>query len=332
MDLVNIWVGILAFSIFMYVVLDGFDLGVGIAFLWIRDAKQRDQMISSIAPVWDGNETWLIFTGVCFFGIFPEAYSIMLSSLYIPVITMLLGLVFRGVAFEFREAGGIWKSWWDNVFNGGSILVAFTQGIILGSLIQGINIVDGHYIGNWFDWATPFSFFIGLAVVGGYTLIGTAWLILKTTGLLQTRARHNSTMALVFTFITLMIVSIWTPFLNGSYFHKWFSLTGDKIAIIIPLLSVLAVVGYIYGIKKRRQSIPFMASILLFISGYLGVIYTMYPYILPPSLTFEAAAAPVSSLKFLLSGTLVLLPLVTGYFIYSHWVFRGKISNNPESY
>jgi len=332
MDLITTWATILIFAIFMYVALDGFDLGVGILFPFFAERQHRDQMINSIAPFWDGNETWLIFTGVCLLGIFPKAYSILLPALYIPVIAMLLGLVFRGVAFEFREAGGKWKLSWDLLFHIGSVVVAFAQGIILGSVIQGIDIQNGQFVGNWLAWFSPFSLFTGFAVVVGYALIGASWLFMKTSGTLQQNAGLYSLYALATTFIALIIISFWTTNLNQYYFNKWFDWPVCWFTLIIPLLSITATACFIYGLYKQQHRTPFLASIALFASGYIGVLYNLYPYILPPSLTFKAAAAPDSSLHFLLIGTLIMLPIVVGYFIYSHWVFRGKVQTDEETY
>ncbi|WP_321324957.1 cytochrome d ubiquinol oxidase subunit II [Thiomicrorhabdus sp.] len=348
MDLINAWAAILIFSIFMYVVLDGFDLGVGIIFPFFADSSQRDVMINSIAPVWDGNETWLIFTGVCLLAIFPKAYSILLPALYIPVIAMLLGLVFRGVAFEFREAGGAWKLRWDILFHIGSVVVAFSQGIILGSVIQGTTIFNGQFAGYWLDWLSPFTLFTGLAVVIGYALMGASWLVMKTTDGMQQKARTISAFAITITFVALIIISLWTTDLNQYYFDKWFNWPGYWFTLLIPLMSIIATTWFIYGLYKqsqftqkqatekqvtaKHQSTPFLASIALFASGYIGVLYNLYPYILPPNLTFKAAAAPDSSLHFLIIGTLVMLPIVVSYFVYSHYVFRGKVKPKELDY
>ncbi|MPQ77132.1 cytochrome d ubiquinol oxidase subunit II [Hydrogenovibrio sp. JE_KL2] len=328
MTIIDIWIGILAFSIFLYVVLDGFDLGVGILFPMTKNAAQRDEMIASIAPVWDGNETWLIFTGVCLFGVFPKAYAILLSALYLPVIAMLIGLVFRGVAFEFRQADGHWKTFWDAGFHIGSVVVGFMQGVILGSLIQGLPIADGHYAGTAFGWITPFSLMTGLGVVTGYALMGAAWLWIKTHNEIHDMAETAVKVSLTLTFFSLGIISLWTPFLNPDYLHKWFdsSTISNHLMLGIPVLSVLSALLILYGLNKSRTALPFFGSILLFASGYIGVLYNLYPHIIPPNLTFADAASPESSLTFLLPGTLVLLPLVLGYFIYSHWVFRGKVT------
>ncbi|GAB6071301.1 cytochrome d ubiquinol oxidase subunit II [Thiomicrorhabdus hydrogeniphila] len=332
MDLITTWTAILIFALFMYVVLDGFDLGVGILLPFFAERKHRDQMVNSITPFWDGNETWLIFTGVCLLGIFPKSYSILLPALYIPVIAMLLGLVFRGIAFEFREMNQAWKLRWDIVFHIGSVVVAFAQGVILGSLIQGIDTQNGQFVGNWLAWMSPFALFTGFAVVVGYALMGASWLFMKTTLNLQEKVRLYSAYALAITFITLMIISFWTTNLNQYYFNKWFDWPRCWFTLLIPLLSITAILWFIYGLYKQQHRIPFLASITLFASGYIGVLYNIYPYILPPSLTFKAAAAPDSSLHFLLMGTLIMLPIVASYFIYSHWVFKGKVHTEYEGY
>jgi len=332
MDLITAWAAILIFAIFMYVALDGFDLGVGILLPLFAEPQHRDDMINSIAPFWDGNETWLIFTGVCLLGIFPKAYSILLPALYLPVIGMLLGLVFRSVAFEFRKTGGTWKLRWDILFHIGSVIVAFTQGIILGSVIQGIDIQNGQFVGNWLAWLSPFSLFTGFAVVVSYALIGASWLFMRTRGTLQQKAKLYSLYALATTFIALIIISLWTTSLNQYYFNRWFDWPDCWFTLLIPLLSIAATSWFIYGLDKQQHHTPFVASIVLFVSSYIGVLYNLYPYILPPSLTFKAAAAPDSSLHFLLVGTLIMLPIVVSYFIYSHWVFKGKAKTSEKTY
>lgn len=326
MTLIDSWILILAFAILMYVVLDGFDLGVGILMPFISEEESRAKMIASIAPVWDGNETWLIFSGVGLFAVFPKVYAILFSAIYVPAIAMLIGLIIRGVAFEFREIKPHWRQLWDFAFSIGSYTVAFMQGIILASLLQGIPIEQGQYAGNGWEWLTPFAFVTGVSVVFGYALMGGTWLVMKVDGKLQHRCRQLSLIALITTSIGLVAISVWTPTLNTYYFHKWLSSTGVLWALSIAVLSAFFVFGVIKTLKSHRVYAPFWASIGLFISGFAGILFTLYPYALPPFITFEKAASSQQSLSFLLSGTLIILPIILVYFSYIHWTFRGKVA------
>jgi len=324
-DLPFIWAMLIAFAVLMYVVLDGFDLGIGILFPAIKGERNRDVMMKSIAPVWDGNETWLVLGGGGLFAVFPLAYSVLLTAFYAPLIAMLLALVFRGVAFEFRFKDRKHKPLWDLAFTGGSTVAAFSQGVVLGAFIQGIEIEGRSYAGGWFDWLTPFSLFTGLALVLGYALLGAGWLVIKTTGALQQRVYVIMRPLALATLAAIAAVSLWTPLLNGEIAERWFSWPNIVYLSPVPLLVAAGAAGLYRAIQLKRQIQPFVLTLGLFLLSYLGLGISLYPYIIPPEVTLWVAAAPDESLAFLLVGTLVLLPLILAYTAYSYWVFRGKV-------
>ncbi len=327
-DLAFVWAGLIAFAVLAYVVFDGFDLGVGILFPWAGDDGERDTMMNSVAPVWDGNETWLILGGGGLFAVFPLAYAIVMPALYAPITAMLLGLIFRGVAFEFRWRSVDHKRFWDLAFTGGSLVAALAQGIALGALVQGIPIANRAYAGGWWNWLTPFSLLTGIALVIGYALLGSTWLILKTSGALQTRAYGWAKWAGLGTLALIGLVSLWTPFLSPVFMARWFAWPQILYAAPVPLFVAVAAAALYFGLKQRRERQPFAAAIALFVLCYIGLGISFYPYIVPPSLTIWAAAAPDNSLRFLLVGAVVLIPLILAYTAYSYWVFRGKVDPN----
>lgn len=319
-----IWAGLIGTAVAMYVILDGFDLGVGILFPFSHSESERDQMMRTVAPFWDGNETWLILGGGGLWVAFPKAYAVIMPALYLPVIVMLLALVFRGVAFEFRTVSRS-KTWLNFAFSIGSILAAFAQGVILGGLIQGVQVNDRGYAGGPFDWATPFSFVCGLAMVAGYGLLGATWLAMKAEGAIAPRARGHARKLLLLVLLFMAIVSLWTPVLEPRIAQRWFSL--PNFYFLWPVPAVTALVAYFIWrwIDKGREVPPFLASIALFLLGYLGLVISNFPYLVPPSLTvWDTAAAPASQV-FMLLGTLVLLPMILGYVAFVYWLFRGKV-------
>ena len=324
-DLSFIWAGIIAFSVLAYVVLDGFDLGVGILFALFEDEHEHDVMTNSIAPVWDGNETWLVLGGGGLMAVFPLAYATVLPALYVPIILMLLGLIFRGVAFEFRFRTKRWRPVWDWGFALGSITAGFMQGIALGALVQGIKIEDRLYAGGWWDWLTPFSVTTGVAVVVGYALLGACWLNLKTTGPLQVKARRLAMYAGVGTLVLIGAVSLWTPFLDPIYFTRWFQFPTAYFSALVPLLLAVCAFGLWQGLTSGKHLQPFLSALGLFVLSFAGIGISFYPYIVPGALTIEEAAAPDSSLSFLLVGAVVLVPIILAYTGYAYWVFRGKV-------
>jgi cytochrome d ubiquinol oxidase subunit II len=323
-DLAIIWAAIIAFAIYAYVVLDGFDLGIGIL---VPFAKSRDEeaMVSAIAPVWDGNETWLVLGGGGLLAAFPLAYSILLPALYAPIIAMLLALVFRGVAFEFRHRheahGAIWT--WSFVL--GSYVAAFSQGVAVGAFVQGIAVEGRAYTGGWFDWLTPFSIFTGLALLAGYALLGATFLIMKTEGPLQERMFRLAVPLGVLTLFAVAVVSVWTPLLDPALWERWLSWPNALLFSPLPILMIAAALTLFQSLAAAREVLPFLAASLIFLIAYCGVAVSAYPFIVPRAVTVWQAASPNESLGFLLVGTAILLPLILGYTAYSYWVFRGKV-------
>jgi len=325
-----IWAAVIGTAVAMYVVLDGFDLGIGILFPFARSESERDQMMRTIAPFWDGNETWLVFGGGGLFVAFPKAYAVVMPALYLPVIVMLLALVFRGVAFEFRTVSHS-KTWWSVAFTAGSTLAAFAQGVILGGLIQGIPVQDGAYAGGSFHWATPFALLSGLALIAGYALLGATFLTMKTEGPVATRARAQAKGLLVVLLTFMAAVSVWTPLAESRIAARWFSLPNFYFLWPVPVVTALVAFAAWRWLERGRDVAPFIATITLFLLGYLGLVISNFPYLVPPSLTvWETAAAPASQI-FMLLGTLLLLPMILGYVVFIYWLFRGKV-HEGESY
>jgi len=320
-----IWAAIIGLAVAMYVILDGFDLGVGILFPFAESEHQRDQMMNSVAPFWDGNETWLVLGGAGMMVAFPLAYSIILPALYLPVILMLLALVFRGVAFEFRWIGVTSKPHWTFAFAAGSTLAAFCQGLILGGLIQGIKVENGAFAGGPFDWATPFAVLCGLGLVAGYALLGATWLLMKTEGGVAKRARIEAKLLLVAVLGLMAIVSLWTPLAFERIAVRWFSLPNLLFFWWVPAATALVAIAAWRWLDTEHDVLPFLAAIGLFLLGYLGLLVSNFPYLIPPSLTiWQTAAAPATQI-FMLMGTLVMLPIILGYMIFVYWIFGGKL-------
>jgi cytochrome bd ubiquinol oxidase subunit II len=324
-ELSFIWAGIIAFAILLYVILDGFDLGVGILFPFARSEKERDLMMNSVAPVWDGNETWLIMGGGGLFAVFPLAYAVALPALYMPLILMLLALVFRGVAFEYRWRTKRWKGVWNQAFFWGSVIASLMQGIALGALVQGIKVENRAYAGGWWDWLTPFTMLTGVAVVVGYVLLGSTWLVMKTEGELKQRMRRHARFAGIYTLAAIGVVSVLTPFQNADYWSRWFAWPTAIFSVLVPALVALAAWRLYVGLRDDHDATPFLASLSIFILCFIGIGISFYPHMIPPALTIEQAAAPDSSLLFTLVGAAILLPLILGYTAYAYWVFKGKM-------
>ncbi len=325
LDLQNFWAGIIAFAVLAYVILDGFDLGVGILFPTTKSTDERDLMMNSVAPVWDGNETWLVLGGGGLLAAFPLAYAVALPALYAPIMAMLVGLILRGVAFEFRWRTARGKFIWDYSFFLGSLVAALAQGVALGALVQGIPVANRAYAGGWWNWLTPFSILTGVAVVVGYVLLGSTWLNMKTADALQLRMREIAKWAAIALLILMGAVSLWTPFLQPAYYERWFTWPAMIYSLVVPFLVLVCALALFKGLALAKDVQPFMASLGLFIFTFVGLGISFYPYIVPPSLTIHDAAAPVSSLKFMLPGVLFLVPIIIVYTAYSYWVFRGKI-------
>jgi cytochrome d ubiquinol oxidase subunit II len=325
-----IWAALIGTAVAMYVILDGFDLGIGILFSFSKSESERDQMMRSIAPFWDGNETWLVLGGAGLLVAFPVAYAVIMPAFYLPVIVMLLALIFRGVSFEFRLVSES-KTAWNFAFIAGSTLAAFSQGVILGSLIQGVTVQNGAFAGGHFDWATPFAFLCGLALIAGYALLGATWLVMKTEGAVAERARGQAKICLLLVLGFMAAVSLWTPLSIPRSAERWFSLPNFYFLWPVPTITGLIAYGLWRSIETRRDVLPFVASIGLFLLGYLGLVISSYPYLVPPSLTVWQTAAAPSSQIFMLIGTLFLLPIILGYVVFIYWIFRGKVREG-ESY
>ena len=324
-DYALIWAGVIAFAVLAYIVLDGFDLGVGILFPWVKGQGHRDQMMNSVAPVWDGNETWLVLGGGGLFAVFPLAYSIIMPALYAPFITMLLALVFRGVAFEFRFKSRNHQWFWDLAFAGGSTVAAFAQGVAMGALVQGIPVAGRAYAGGWWDWFSPFSLLTGLALVVGYALLGATWLMLKTEGHVAQQASRAARLLGIALFVLIVVVSVWTPFLHEHFMRKWLAWPDRLLVVPVPVLVSVCAFLFFKGLSQQKPLMAFLSVQGLFVLSYLGLLISFFPYIVPSVVTLWQAAAPDKSLKFLLVGAVVLLPMILAYTAYAYWVFRGKV-------
>lgn len=321
-----IWAAVLAAAVTLYVVLDGFGLGLGILFHAEPREDRRDVMMNTIAPFWDGNQTWLVMGGGGLLAAFPKAYGVIMSGLYIPIIIMLLALVFRGVAFEFRWVAKPRHEFWDLAFSWGALVATFSQGVVLGGLLQGLAVEGNHYAGGSFDWLTPFSLFCGVSLVAGYALLGTTWLIYKTDGDLQDWARNAAKIALFALLGATLIISIWTPLSVPRIAERWFQWPNMVLAAPVPLLTAYAAWRCWQGIENiGNDAEAFLSAVTIFLLGFVGLLISNVPYLVPDAMTvWEAAAAPSSQL-FMLVGTLVLLPIILGYTIFVYWTFRGKV-------
>ncbi len=336
LDLVPLWAVILALAVFMYVLLDGFDLGVGMLFLLRRDSAERNLMIESVAPVWDFNETWLILGGGGLFAVFPLAFAIIMPAVYFPILFMLLGLIFRGVAFEFREVAGARKWLWDGAFGYGSLVATFSQGIVLGMFIQGFPIAGRAYVGTSWNWVAPFPLLVGVGLIFGYLLQGATWLVFKTEGELQAWSRKMTRYALIGVIAFIVLVSLWTPLKDPRIAARWFDFPASLVFLPVPILTVLLAWILWSSLERHRAGlddiVPFLCSMGLFFLAFTGFIISLWPFIVPPSVTlWDASAAPLSH-QFLLIGTMFLLPILMIYVAWSYWVFRGKVRGTEHLY
>lgn len=324
-DLATIWAFIIAFAVFAYVVMDGFDLGLGLLFPFFRDKRDRDLMMNSVAPVWDGNETWLVLGGGGLFAAFPLAYAVLMPALYTPIVAMLLGLVFRGVAFEFRWRSPHERSLWDLAFAGGSFIAALAQGIALGAILQGVKVDGRLYGGGWWDWLTPFSVLTGCSVVAGYGLLGATWLVMKTEADLRERAYAMTWRFLVATLLAIVLVSAATPFLEVAYWRRWFAWPNILATAPVPIAVAIVTALIVRSLAARDDRRPFFLTLVLFALSYAGLGISMYPYIVPQSITIWQAAAPANSQQFMLVGVAIMIPIILVYTGFAYWVFRGKV-------
>jgi cytochrome d ubiquinol oxidase subunit II len=324
LDLTIVWVLIIAFAILAYVVMDGFDLGIGILFPTLAVGPERDHAMNAIAPVWDGNETWLVLGGGGLLAAFPLAYSIILPATYPPMIAMLLGLLFRGVAFEFRWRDPAHRAYWDAAFTLGSLVAALSQGITLGAILQGIRVVNGAYAGGWLDWLSPFTVLTGVSVVFGYALLGSTWLIWKTSGSGQAHARRLAMKLAVGTVTAMAAVSIATPYLHYDYWRRWFSMPNVLFTAQVPLLVIVTCAIFAWSLRRGAERLPFLTTLALFLLNFVGLGISMFPYLVPRAVTIWDAAAPAASQRFMLVGVAVIMPVIIAYTGWAYWVFRGK--------
>ncbi|MFJ4158197.1 cytochrome d ubiquinol oxidase subunit II [Pseudomonas sp. NPDC089752] len=327
-DLPLIWAVIIIFGVMMYVVMDGFDLGIGMLFPFVKGERDRDVMMNTVAPVWDGNETWLVLGGAGLFGAFPMAYSVVLEALYLPLMLMLIGLIFRGVAFEFRfKAKDEKRHIWDKAFIGGSLVATFFQGVALGAFIEGFKVVDRHYAGGTLDWLTPFSIYSGLGLIVAYTLLGCTWLIMKTEGPLQKQMHDLARPLALVLLVVIGIVSLWTPIAYPMIADRWFSMPNLIWFMPVPILVLVTFYGLLKAVARNAHYTPFLLTLVLIFLGYSGLGISLWPNIIPPSISIWDAAAPPQSQGFMLVGTLFILPFILGYTFWSYYVFRGKVTH-----
>ncbi len=326
LDFVPIWTLILGLAVFFYVLLDGFDLGVGILYNFATTNQTRTLLMNSIAPIWDGNETWLVLGGLGLLAAFPLAFAIILPAVYFPILVMLLALIFRGVAFEFRFRDAEHRTFWDHAFGYGSVIATLAQGVVLGAFIQGFQVEGRHFTGGSFDCITPFSLFCGLALIAGYTLLGAGWLILKTQADLQDWARRQARLAFLATLAAVGLVSVWTPLMDADIAHRWFSWPNLGYLVPVPLLTALfAILEWRAIADPRTELSPFVYAVLLFCLSYLGIAISLFPMIVPHHYSLWQAASSPDTQIFLGVGTLFLLPIILVYTGWSYWVFRGKV-------
>ena len=331
LDLPLVWAGVIAFAVLVYVLLDGFDLGVGILFAFARSPADRDVMMAAIAPYWDGNETWLVLGGGGLFAAFPGAYASLLPAFYLPIFLMLMALVLRGVAFEFRGHGRRrGKALWTLLFWAGSLLATLAQGLVLGAFVHGIWLEGGRFAGGPFDWATPYGLLVALGLVAGYTLLGATWLMVKTEHALHGDARRWARIAAVLVAALLAAVSLATLLVEPHIAARWgWTGAGFDLARLarfgaIPLLGAIGVGIVAAGLRRGAHVWPFVGAVVVFLSGYLGLAVSFFPYAAPYSMTYEQAANAPSALALLTAGGVIILPVILAYTAWVYWVFRGK--------
>ncbi len=332
LDLPLVWVSVIALAVFLYVLLDGFDLGVGILFPFAASPADRDVMMAAIAPYWDGNETWLVLGGGGLLAAFPGAYAVLMPAFYVPIVLMLLALILRGVAFEFRGHGRRrGKPFWTAAFAGGSIVAAAAQGLILGGFIQGVRVTDGAFAGGAFDWATPYGLLTAAGLVAGYALLGAGWLMIKTSDDLHGAARRWARCTAPLVAGLLAVVSVATlaahPFVAARCGWTGHGFTVERLAPLAsaPLLGALGLAVIFIGLIREKHAWPFAGAVLVFISGFLGLAVSFFPYVAPYTLTFRQAANAENALALLAGALVIVLPLILGYTASVYWIFRGKV-------
>ncbi|MBV8466390.1 MAG: cytochrome d ubiquinol oxidase subunit II [Burkholderiales bacterium] len=331
-DLSLIWAGIVALGVFFYVMLDGFDLGIGLLFAFFPAKEERDVMMNTAAPVWDGNETWLVLGGAALFAAFPLVYSVVLSALYLPLTFMLVGLIFRGVAFEMRAKANRTRHLWDLAFIAGSATATFFQGVSLGSYIQGISVVNQQYAGGGFDWLSAFSMFTGLGLLVTYAVLGCGWLIIKTDGALQRKMFTLMRPLVLLLLAMIAAVSLWTPLVDPAIAARWFSLPNLLYLSPVPVTVMICTLGIFRAVTRRNDKAPYFLALAIAAMGYVGFLISIWPHLIPPSVSLWEAAAPRSSQAFTLVGALIIIPVILAYTALGYWVFRGKVRAGDSGY
>jgi cytochrome d ubiquinol oxidase subunit II len=327
-DITAVWAAIIFFSVFMYVVLDGFDLGIGMLYPFVPARRDRDTMMNSVAPIWDGNETWLVLGGEGLLAAFPVAYAVILPAIYLPLAFMLVGLVFRGVAFEFRfKANDRERPIWDLAFTGGSMAAAFFQGVSLGAFLSGIPVSGRSWAGGPLDWFAPFPLAAGMGVMIAYTLLGATWLVMKSDGDLHQRMVGLARPLTWLLLAAIAVVSIWTPLSQHQVAERWFSFPNLLLLSPVPLLVAASSFWLLWSLKREPLRQPFIAALALVLLGFTGMAISIWPHIVPPAITIWEAAAPRATQSFALVGTLIVLPLILAYTAWSYYVFRGKVAD-----
>ena len=328
-DLPLIWFVIIIFSTLMYIVMDGFDLGIGILYPFVKSNADRDLMMNSVAPVWDGNETWLVLGGAALFGAFPLAYAVILDALAIPLTLMLVALIFRGVAFEFRfKADEHHRYFWDRAFLISSDIATFLQGVVVGSVIEGFPVANRAFTGGAFDWLAPFPLFCGFGLVIAYALLGCGWLVMKTEGHLQQQMYKVLKPLTLVMLAVLAVISLWTPLAHDAIAARWFSFPNILFFLPVPLLVLVCVAALFHSVSRHLHYTPFFAALGLVFLGFTGLGISIWPMIIPPVIDYEMAAAPGESLSFMLVGALFIIPVILVYTWWSYYVFRGKITHD----
>jgi cytochrome d ubiquinol oxidase subunit II len=330
MDLTVIWAALIALGLFIYVALDGFDLGVGIVFPFFPDDRERDRMMHTLAPVWDGNETWLVFGGAALFATFPLAYSITLQALYLPIVLMVVCLILRGVSFEIRDKATRTKNVWSLAFTLGSAGAALFQGIILGAYLQGIPVQNGSFSGDVYFWIAPFNLLTGLGLMSTYALLGTCWLAMKTDGDLQERLHRFIAPLAIVLLIFMIAVSIWTPVSEAQIAARWFSSPTFYRLLPVPFAVIVVTALLLHAARRRYDARPFVLSLLLVLLGYVGLLVSVWPYAIPSQVTLWEAAAPRSTQIFTLVGAVIIVPVILAYTATGYWVFRHKVPEDAH--
>ncbi len=326
-DLSVIWFVIIVFATLMYIVMDGFDLGIGILFPFVRGIDERDVMVNSVAPVWDGNETWLVLGGAALFGAFPLAYAVIIDALTIPLTLMLIGLIFRGVAFEFRfNATPSHRPFWDRAFLSGSILATFCQGVVVGAVLNGFPVQNRAFAGGAFDWLTPFTLFCGVGLVVAYALLGATWLVMKSEYPLQGKMRRVSQGLTLTMLAVIAVISLWTPLAHPAIAERWFSLPNLWYLLPVPGLTLIVAFGLWRTLANDAcHAAPFLLTLGLIFLGFSGLGVSIWPNLIPPDISLWQAAAPPQSQGFMLVGALIIIPIILVYTFWSYYVFRGKV-------